>query len=96
MQPPSMDIRVKDAIDDQADEIVSQLQARQTSVEAEILKLEQQLSKLQAESDAIRLAPDRAANMDVFIGGHYQCPWCSHVLMLLRRRNERSGQAPGP
>ena len=71
-----MDIRVKDRIEEIADDVATHLQSRQVTLDQEILDLEKRAAKLHAERDAIRLAPDRAANIQFSINGHFQCPWC--------------------
>jgi DNA-directed RNA polymerase subunit M/transcription elongation factor TFIIS len=71
-----MDGRVKDQIEDVADEIASSLQARYTALGKEIAALEERAAELKAQADTLRHAPDRAAKMEVFVGGNYQCPWC--------------------
>jgi hypothetical protein len=72
----AMDIRVKDKIEDIADDIASALQNSQAALEQQILDLEKRLAELHAERNLARSAANRAANMEVFVNNHYECPRC--------------------
>lgn len=71
-----MDPRIEDHIQAVADEIATRFKSGEGRLDEEIFGLQERAAQLRAQRDAIRLMPNRAANMKVSIEGHYQCPWC--------------------
>ena len=69
-------MKTEDRIRELADEFVAQAQARATRLQAELVDAHQRITKIKAELDAARQAPQRLANFQVKRDGDYQCPKC--------------------
>jgi hypothetical protein len=67
---------IHDRIRQAAQEIAARIQERLSDTERRLAEAKEQVVKLQAERDAVRLAPQRLSDFSIQSGGNHLCPRC--------------------
>ena len=77
-----------------ADKIVTGLQASQSALKNEIIRLEEQVLDKKSDLESSRMASQRRLKFSATLGGKYQCPECfivNNVASELRLADASSG-----